>query len=101
MFHQIPCIDVTFWRRFIETLNNLQCQVKGGKLKLSRITDKFNAAISPQSVSEKKVSAMLRDLGLTTEKSAGKYSYLLWESSKIQKLFSETTLTTKQKAKTK
>jgi hypothetical protein len=82
-----------FQKRLIETLYKLQGEVKGGKLVLSRITEVFNSVL-PQSVTPEKVSSMLRDLGLTTERSTGNYSYLLWESEKVQKLFSKTTLTT-------
>ncbi len=82
-----------FQKRLIETLYNLQSEVKGGKLVLSRITEAFNSVL-PQPLTPEKISSMLRDLGLTTERSTGNYSYLLWESEKIQILFSKTTLTT-------
>lgn len=82
-----------FQRRLIKTLYDLQAEVKGSKLALSRIREVFNDAL-PQPLTSEKVSSMLRDLGLTTERSTGNYSYLLWESEKIQNLFSKATLTT-------
>ena len=84
-----------FQKRLIEILYNLQGEVKNGRLRLSRITEEFKKVLPyPLTPEPEKISSMLRHFDLTTEKSTGNYSYLLWESEKIEKLFYEKTVTT-------
>ena len=82
-----------FQKKLIETLQRLQNEVSNNKLPLSRIKDEYDKTL-PQPLTPAKVSSLLRDLGLSTEKSTGNYSYLIWEPEKIQRLFYEITVTT-------
>lgn len=84
-----------FQKRLITTLYNLRGEVKKSKILLTRIVEVFNAGL-PEVVKHtpEKIRALLRSLELDTEKSTGNYSYLLWESEKIQSFFPKTTVTT-------
>lgn len=81
--------------RLIHTLYSLRGNVDKGMLLLETIVDKFNEGLPAnfQLTSEKIASILRNELGLTTQKAAGNYSYLIWENEKIKKLF-KTTVTT-------
>ncbi|MBT9169151.1 MAG: hypothetical protein DDT19_02505 [Syntrophomonadaceae bacterium] len=83
-----------YQKRLVETLYHLQGEVKSGKLQLSRIVELFNSGL-PEAIKHTphKISKILSDFGLTTDKSSGNLSFLVWETEKIQKLFSETNVT--------
>ena len=84
-----------FQRRLIQVLYTLRGEVEGGRLALSGIVDVFNENL-PEAIKHKPegVRVLLRRLGLTTKKGAYNLSFLQWESEKMQKLFSKTTVTT-------
>jgi hypothetical protein len=84
-----------FQVRLIETLFELQHEVKNGKIHLARIREVLNQKmpLSAQLTSEK-VSSILSGLGLKTEKSTGNLSFLIWEPQRIEQLFSRITVTT-------
>ncbi|MFH1211701.1 MAG: DUF3987 domain-containing protein, partial [Candidatus Woesearchaeota archaeon] len=75
-----------FQEVLIQVLYDLREDVTGGKILLSRIVEVYNSRI-PSEMTPHAVSAMLRDFGLITEKKGLNLSYLLWEPTKIQKLF--------------
>jgi putative DNA primase/helicase len=79
-----------YQKRFIRTLHTLQGDVKNGKLALSRLHETFNAGL-PVGVKHtpEKVRTILRRFDLTTTLSGG-YSFLIWETEKINKLFRKT-----------
>jgi len=82
-------------KRLVKTLYVLQNEVKGGKLPLSRITETFNEGLPELARhTPEKIKGMFGKLGLTTAKSTGNYSYLIWEPHLIKNLFSKTTVTT-------
>jgi hypothetical protein len=76
----------------IQVLYDLREEVKGGKILLSRIVDEYNLRI-PSAMTARAVSAILRNLGLTTEKMGQNLSYLIWEPARIEKLFNRTKVT--------
>lgn len=83
-----------YQKRLINALYGLQGEVTGGKLPLSRIVETFNEGL-PEAVKHTphKISAMLKEVELTTEKSSHNLSCLQWEAEKIQRLFSKTNVT--------
>ncbi len=80
--------------RLIHTLYNLRGNVDRGVLLLETIVDEFNEGlpVSFQLTSEKIASILRNELGLTTKRGAGNYSYLEWEDEKMKKYF-KTSLT--------
>jgi hypothetical protein len=73
----------------------LRDEVKNGKLQVDRIVQTFNEGLLEKlQLTSEKVARMLAEFGLTTKRSTGNYSYLIWEAQKIEKLFSEASLTT-------
>jgi hypothetical protein len=81
-------------KRIIKTLHNLQCIVERGKLSVSAITEEYNDGLpEPLKLTPKKVGYLLRKIGLDTEKGNHNLSFLLWEQSKIEKLFSDMKVT--------
>lgn len=86
--------------RLIHTLYSLRGNVDKGMLLLETIVDKFNEGLPAnfQLTSEKIASILRNELGLTTQKAAGNYSYLIWENEKIKKLFKTTVTTVTEKA---
>jgi len=75
-------------KRLINTLYELRAEVRGGKLSISRITEKFNSSLPEKSkLTPKMIGGMLRNMGLSTQKSSHNLSFLLWEEEKIQKFF--------------
>lgn len=81
-----------FQEVLIQVLYDLKEDVTGGKILLSRIVEVYNSRI-PSEMTPHAVSAMLRDFGLITEKKGLNLSYLLWEPTKIQKLFNRKKVT--------
>ena len=80
-----------YQKRLIETLYQLQNQVEKGKLPLSKIIKTYNREL-PKGVeiTSKKIGAILRDdFKMTTKQSTGGKYVLIWESEKIQKIFSK------------
>ena len=82
-------------KRIVDVIRNLQGEVTNGKLELSKIVEEHNRGLPEHAhLTSEKISNILNgELGLTTKRSTGNYSYLLWEDVKIKNLF-ETTLTT-------
>ena len=84
------------YRRLIQVLYDLQDQVNGSKLYLSNIKDKYNTGI-PETIQlsddNKSLSAMLRTLGLKTDRGTGGYAYLQWDTEKIDILFVDNIVT--------
>jgi len=75
-------------KRLINTLYKLRAEVRGGKLSISRITEVFNSSLPEKSkLTPKMIGSMLRNMGLSTQKSSHNLSFLLWEEEKIQKFF--------------
>ena len=82
-------------KRVITTMYDLQDEVKNGKLPLDRIKATLNEALPKKlRLTSEAMARMLKDLGLTTKKSTGNFSHLIWEQGKLQELFSEISLTT-------
>ena len=75
-----------FQQVLVQVLYDLRGEVKGGKILLSRVVNEYNSRI-PSDMTPRAVSAILRDLGLTTEKMGQNLSNLIWELAKIEKLF--------------
>ena len=82
-----------YQKRLIETLYNMKEQVENGKLPLKDVVDSFNSGLPDVArLTRKKVGTILRkDFELTTKKSTHNLTFLIWETSKIQKLFSKVT----------
>jgi hypothetical protein len=80
-----------YQKRLIETLYKLQDEVENGKLPLKKIVDTFNNGLPETAkLSRKRVGAIMRrDFELATKKSTGGVYVLIWESEKIQKIFSK------------
>jgi len=72
----------------IQTLYDLTTDVKNGRLRVKDITDKINDNL-PDTIKKNSetISHMLRKLGLTTLTGSQGYSYLLWETEKLKKLY--------------
>ena len=87
-----------YQKKLIRTVYDLRNEVKNGKLPLDRIKATFNEDLQKKlRLTSEAIARMLKDLGLTTKRSTGNLSYLIWEQAKIQILCSEipsTTLTT-------
>jgi hypothetical protein len=83
-----------FDKLLIETLYNLQEEVKSGKLILARIGEVYNCKLPDRlKQTPEAVSSMLSGMGLRTQKSTNNLSHLIWEKEKIDKLFSMLTVT--------
>ena len=82
----------------LQTIQELQTEVKNGKLLLKRIREMLNSRFPTHlrlsDHSNKRLGGMLRDLGLQTEESTGGVYYLVWEENKIQSLFSRYCIST-------
>jgi hypothetical protein len=78
-----------YQKRLIETLYQLQDQVENGKLPLKKIVDAFNNGLPETAkLSRKRIGAMIRkDFELATKKSTDNLTVLVWETTKLQKLF--------------
>ena len=76
-------------KRVIQTLHDLQGEVKNGMLKLSKIVDRYNEGLPANfQITSQKIASILRnDLGLDTRKGTGNLSSLLWEDEKLEKYF--------------
>jgi hypothetical protein len=84
-----------YQERLIRAMHLLRDEVKNGKLQVDRIVQTFNEGLLEKlQLTSEKVARMLAEFGLTTKRSTGNYSYLIWEAQKIEKLFSEASLTT-------
>ncbi len=80
----------SFDKRMIETLYKLKDTVKDGYILLSEIRNSFNNDLPENSrLTSEKISSILRELNLTTEKRAYNLSYLLWEQEDIQAIAHE------------
>ncbi|MBM2833775.1 MAG: ZnF protein [Candidatus Brocadiaceae bacterium] len=79
-------------KKFIQILHKLQGEVENGKLLLEKIVDCYNDRIPAAfQLTPGKVSNILKnEMGLTTQKSTGNHSYLIWEYEKIKKYFNQT-----------
>jgi hypothetical protein len=78
-----------YQKRIINVIYTLQSDVTNGKLALSKIVEGYNKNLPTQAhLTAKKMSNILNDeLELTAKESTGGYSYLFWESAKIENLF--------------
>ena len=92
-------VNPPYQKRVIKALYESYIEVKNGKLPLQRVTELCNSELpeahddaqKPKKIklTTKKISSILRDLGLKIEKSTGT---LIWEKDNIEKLFSENRL---------
>ena len=95
LYHQRIKRFTEYHERLIRTMADLGAEVKNGKLPLDRIKTVFNKGLPEELwLGSEAIANMLEELMLTTKKSTGNYSYLIWEQEKIEKLFSEITVTT-------
>lgn len=84
-----------YQKRLINTLYAVRGELKNGKVPLDRITKTLNETLPEKlQIEPETVANMLKEMKLTTKKSTGNYSYLIWEQEKIEKLFSQLTVTT-------
>lgn len=84
-----------FQKGLIDTLYVLKDEVKNGKLPLSRIVEFFNSQLPDKlKHSPENISHLLKSLNLTTQKSTGNLSVLLWDQNKIEDLFHKITVPT-------
>ncbi|MBE7444817.1 MAG: DUF3987 domain-containing protein [Planctomycetia bacterium] len=81
--------------RLSRVIHTLQGDVASGKLPLSKIVEGYNKELPTHAhlTSEKISNILSEELGLTTKKSTGNYSCLLWEDEKIKNLFRATVTT--------
>ncbi|KAB2836192.1 MAG: DUF3987 domain-containing protein [Candidatus Brocadia sp.] len=77
--------------RIVRVLFEIQNEVKNGKLELSKIIERYRQDLpeSAQLTSEKMRNILNNDFGLSTQRSTGNYSCLVWEKEKIEKLFQQ------------
>lgn len=85
-----------FHKRLIQVLHLLSCEVKNGRLPLSRITEVYNNGFGGLNglpieikINNKKIGSLIRDLGLKSKEGTGGVYYLLWEPILINNLFSK------------
>jgi hypothetical protein len=83
-----------FQVKLIKTLHRLQSEVKKGRLLFKRIDETFNDDL-PEVLKHKpeRLSGLLKELGLKTEKGGHNIVYLVWEDERIKSLFSRITIT--------
>jgi 5S rRNA maturation endonuclease (ribonuclease M5) len=82
-------------KQLVRTLFHLKDEAGRGKLLSSRITETLNNRLPDgHKLSPEKIASMIRRLGLKTEKGGHNLAYLIWEPAKIEKLFSDVTVTT-------
>lgn len=82
-------------KKLIRILYDLKNEIKRGKLQLLLITDAFNDDL-PKNVKliPKQIRNMLTGLGLTVKKSTRNLAFLMWETDKVESLFSKVTTVT-------
>lgn len=82
-------------KRIVDVIRNLQGEVTNSKLELSKIVEGYNRGLPKHAhlTAEKMSNVLNNELGLTTKRSTGNYSCLVWEDEKMKNLF-RTTLTT-------
>ncbi len=87
-----------FEKTMVQTLHQLQGQVKNGKLPLSTIRHKFNEGLANKKLhhSDKQIGAILKTLGLKKQRSTGGPYTLIWEDSRIGNLFARVLPTSEQ-----
>ena len=79
-----------FQKRMVETLYQLRGQVRKANLAISTITKTFNQGLHDLIRHDRKqVGTILRGLGLKTEKKTDNLSFLVWEETKINSLFTK------------
>lgn len=95
LYHRVEKQFTEYQERLIRTMYLLRNEVKNGKLQVERIVQTFNEGLLEKlQFTSEKVARMLAEFGLTTKRSTGNYSYLIWEAQKIERLFPEASLTT-------
>lgn len=82
-------------KRIVDVIRNLQGEVTNGKVELSKLVEEYNQGLPIHShlTPEKMSNVLNNELRLTTKRSTGNYSCLVWEDEKMKNLF-RTTLTT-------
>ncbi|NLF44240.1 MAG: DUF3987 domain-containing protein, partial [Bacteroidales bacterium] len=80
----------------IQVLYDLKISVKGGRLYLSEIRNKYNNVV-PNALripsDNKTLSHMLQKIGLETGRGTGGFACLTWEPEKMKKIFSKYNIT--------
>lgn len=76
--------------KLIYALYSLKDSVTGGNIQIAAIAETLNGSLSEaQKLSNQNVSNVLRKFNLLTKTGTGGYSYLIWDTNKIEKLFSQ------------
>lgn len=82
-----------YQKRLVRTLYSLKDEVKTARLPLSRIVELFNKDLHKKLKHKSEgITSLLKDLNLDTKKGTGNKSELIWESEKINNLFTKITV---------